>query len=154
MTTLGKAEAKTPDVVSEVAQAGRPGLDPVPALLGAGGLVRLVMPCVWPMVPITVNFFVKQGQHDGPDDRAGDHLLPGDHRGVHLDRRALLVLLLGHGVQNLANNAWLNTFVAFLFLAFGLSLLGVFEIRLPNFLLNASAQGRAGAGSSASCSWP
>ena len=30
-----------------------------------GGLFALVMPCVWPMVPITVNFFVKQGQGQG-----------------------------------------------------------------------------------------
>ena len=49
-------------------------------------------------------------------------------------------------LQTLANNPWLNLFVAGLFLAFGLSLLGLFEIRLPSFLLNASSQseGRGG----------
>ena len=36
--------------------------------------------------------------------------------------------------------------VAALFLAFGLSLLGLFEIRLPNFLLNASSQGESRGG--------
>src|SRR5262249_49339079 len=49
-------------------------------------------------------------------------------------------------LQDLANNAWLNTAVAALFLAFGLSLLGLFEIRLPNFLLNASARGESRGG--------
>ena len=36
----------------------------IPFLIASaiGGLFALVMPCVWPMVPITVNFFVKQGQ--------------------------------------------------------------------------------------------
>ena len=49
-------------------------------------------------------------------------------------------------LQNLANNPWLNLAVAGLFLAFGLSLLGLFEIRLPNFLLNASAKGEGRGG--------
>jgi thiol:disulfide interchange protein DsbD len=49
-------------------------------------------------------------------------------------------------LQNLANNPWLNTVVALLFVVFGLSLLGVFEVRLPNFLLNASAQGESRGG--------
>ena len=46
----------------------------------------------------------------------------------------------------MANNPWLNLFVAGLFVAFGLSLLGLFELRLPNFLLNASAQGESRGG--------
>ena len=49
-------------------------------------------------------------------------------------------------LSKLANNPWLNFGVAGLFLAFGLSLLGLFEIRLPNFLLNASAQGESKGG--------
>src|SRR5207302_1085178 len=49
-------------------------------------------------------------------------------------------------VRDLAKNPWLSTVVALLFLAFGLSLLGVFEIRLPNSLLNASAQGESRGG--------
>ena len=49
-------------------------------------------------------------------------------------------------LQTLANNPWLNMFVAGLFLVFGLSLLGLFELSLPSFLLNASSQneGRGG----------
>ncbi len=49
-------------------------------------------------------------------------------------------------LQNLANNPWINLFVAALFVAFGLSLLGLFELRLPSFLLNASAQGESRGG--------
>src|SRR5262249_17913937 len=49
-------------------------------------------------------------------------------------------------LQQLANKAWLNIIVAGLFFVFGLSLLGLFEIRLPNFLLNASAQGESRGG--------
>jgi thiol:disulfide interchange protein len=49
-------------------------------------------------------------------------------------------------LQTLANNPWLNLCVAGLFVAFGLSLLGLFELRLPNFLLNASSQGESKGG--------
>ncbi len=49
-------------------------------------------------------------------------------------------------MQTLANNPWLNFVVAALFVVFGLSLLGLFEIRLPSFLLNASAQGESRGG--------
>ena len=49
-------------------------------------------------------------------------------------------------LQTLANNPWINLFVAALFVVFGLSLLGLFEIRLPSFLLNASAQGESRGG--------
>jgi thiol:disulfide interchange protein len=49
-------------------------------------------------------------------------------------------------LQTLANNPWLNMFVAALFLLFGLSLLGLFELSLPSYLLNASSrnEGRGG----------
>jgi thiol:disulfide interchange protein DsbD len=49
-------------------------------------------------------------------------------------------------LQRLANNPWLNLFVAALFVTFGLSLLGLFELRLPSFLLNASAQAESRGG--------
>ncbi len=101
------------------------------------------------MIPITVNFFVKQGQ-------AGK----GEGKTTSLAIAyclAIIGIFTGVGVffsfffsasflQNLANNPWLNLVVAALFLAFGLSLLGLFEIRLPNFLLNASSRGESRGG--------
>lgn len=112
-----------------------------------GGLYALAMPCVWPMVPITVNFFVKQGQKN-----------KGKTTGLAIAYcLSIIGVFTAFGVfvsfffsskalQTLANNPWLNAGVAFLFLAFGLSLLGLFEIRLPNFLLNASARGESRGG--------
>ena len=99
--------AKTPPSgsTSEIAQKAQQGLIPFLIASAIGGLFALVMPCVWPMVPITVNFFVKQGQGTGgPEegDRAGHHLLPVDHRRLHGGRRPLLVLLLG----GIAPDAW------------------------------------------------
>ena len=111
-------------------------------LLSAGaGLLALVMPCVWPMVPITVNFFVKQGR-----ERQGSTLglaITYCLSIIGIFTAVGLVFSLAFGassLQQLATSPWLNGFVAILFLAFGLSLLGLFEIGLPSFLLNASAK--------------
>jgi thiol:disulfide interchange protein DsbD len=142
------AEAPAPSgQISDVARQAQLGLVPFLLFSALGGLGALVMPCVWPMVPITVNFFVKQGQANKgrATSLAITYCL------------AIIGIFTAFGVlcsfffsaaalQNLATNAWLNAFVAVLFLAFGLSLLGVFEIRLPNFLLNASAQGESRGG--------
>jgi len=139
--------AKSAAPVSEVAREAERGLIPFLLFSAGGGLLALAMPCVWPMIPITVNFFVKQGQHN-----------KGKTTGLAISYcLAIIGIFTSVGVlvsfffsaaalQNLANNPWLNTVVALLFLAFGLSLLGLFEIRLPNFLLNASAQGESRGG--------
>jgi thiol:disulfide interchange protein len=107
------------------------------------------MPCVWPMVPITVNFFIKQGQ--GPSGRKKATGL------AFMYCLSIIAVFTAVGVifsfffsasslQTLANNPWLNLFVAALFVIFGLSLLGLFELSLPSFLLNASSknEGRGG----------
>lgn len=133
--------------VSEVAQKAEQGLLAFLLFSAGGGLLALVMPCVWPMVPITVNFFVKQGHHN-----------KGKTTGLAIAYcLAIIGVFTSFGVlvsfffsatalQNLAGNPWLNAAVAALFVAFGLSLLGLFEIRLPSFLLNASARGESKGG--------
>ena len=108
-----------------------------------------MMPCVWPMVPITVNFFIKQGQGSNGRKKATGL--------AFMYCLSIIAVFTAVGVvfsfffsasslQTLANNPWLNLFVAGLFLVFGLSLLGLFELRLPSFLLNASShnEGRGG----------
>jgi len=99
------------------------------------------------MIPITVNFFVKQGNKK-----------KGKTTGLAIAYcLAIIGIFTSFGVlvsfffsatalQNLAADKWLNAFVAIMFLAFGLSLLGLFEVRLPNFLLNASAKGEGRGG--------
>ncbi len=106
------------------------------------------MPCVWPMVPVTVNFFVKQGQANGGGKTTalavtyclsiiGIFTLVGILFSVFMEASS---------IARLANNPWLNLFVAGIFIVFGLSLLGLFEVRLPSFVLNASARGESRGG--------
>jgi thiol:disulfide interchange protein DsbD len=134
---------------SEIAQKAEQGLIPFLIASAIGGLFALVMPCVWPMVPITVNFFVKQGQ--GPAGRGKATGLAVIYClsiiGVFTAVGVLFSFFFSaSALQTLANQWWLNLIVAALFVMFGLSLLGLFEIRLPGFLLNASARGESRGG--------
>ncbi|WP_152051337.1 thioredoxin family protein [Tautonia marina] len=147
--TTAEPIASSPGVATgELAEKLDQGLLSFMAWSALGGLVALLMPCVWPMVPITVNFFVKQGQMR--KDRSTTGLAVTycvAIIGVFTLVGVLFSAFFGAAsLSQLANAAWLNLLVAGLFIAFGLSLLGVFEIRLPNFLLNASAQGEARGG--------
>ena len=137
--------AATPGGVQETIDKG---LLPFLAFSAVGGLLALLMPCVWPMVPVTVNFFVKQGQARkgaGTTGLAVTYCLA--IIGIFTAVGLLFSAVLGaSSLSRLANNPWLNLAVAGIFLAFGLSLLGLFEIGLPGFLLNASAKGEGRGG--------
>ena len=132
--------------VSDVQKSLDQGLIPFLIVCAGGGLVSLVMPCVWPMVPITVNFFIKQGHGGkGTTKLAVAYCLA--IIGIFTLVGVLFSAFFGAAsLQQLANHPYLNLFVAGLFFAFGLSLLGLFEIRLPSFLLNASAKGESQGG--------
>ena len=132
---------------SDVERESEKGLIPFLLTCALGGLIALAMPCVWPMVPITVNFFVKQGQKKAGATTGLAVTYCLAIIGVFTAVGLLFSIFFGAAsLTKLGNNPWLNFGVAGLFLAFGLSLLGLFEIRLPNFLLNASAQGEGRGG--------
>jgi len=136
-------------VRSEIADKAQAGLLPFLFASALGGLFALVMPCVWPMVPITVNFFVKQGQGQGGRKKATGLAITYclSIIGIFTAVGVLCSFFFSaSSLQRLANNPWLNLFVAVLFIAFGLSLLGLFEFRFPSFLLNASAKGASRGG--------
>lgn len=100
-----------------------------------GGLISLVMPCVYPLIPITITYFVKQA---GASRATGMLLSSVYGLGIVVTFTGLgflLTILLGaQGAQIFASNPWVNLAVATLFMVFALSLLGLFEIRLPQAL--------------------
>ncbi|HWE39209.1 MAG TPA: cytochrome c biogenesis protein CcdA [Isosphaeraceae bacterium] len=166
MTTVafeaGPAVASPGAPKNEVQAAIEKGLFPFLLTSAFGGLLALLMPCVWPMVPVTVNFFIKQGQAaHGKGAKAEEVGQPkGRARTTGLAITYCLAIIgiftlvgvafsafLGaSSIQRLATNAWLNLAVALIFIAFGLSLLGLYEIGLPSFLLNASSRGESRGG--------
>jgi len=104
------------------------------------GLASIFTPCVFPMIPITVSFFINQNggtQHQG--HRHGITQALVFSLGIVVLFCALglgVTAAVGpFGVNQLGANPWVNGFIALVFGAFALSLLGAFEITLPSSML-------------------
>ena len=103
-----------------------------------GGLVALFTPCVWPIIPMTVSFFLKRSKDD---KRKGirDAITYGiSIIVIYLALGLLITALFGASSLNaLATNAVFNIFFFLLLVVFALSFFGWFEIRLPSKWSNA-----------------
>jgi thiol:disulfide interchange protein len=123
----------TPPPSKAPSQGGAPAQSLSAFLLLAfgAGLLAVFTPCVFPMIPITVSFFLNQ--------RGGILQAVVFSLGI-----VTLFCALGFGVtaavgpfgvSQLASNPWVNGFIAVVFCTFALSLLGAFEITLPSAML-------------------
>jgi len=106
-------------------------------LLGfAGGLIALLTPCVFPMVPATVSFFTKRSSNRKAAIRNG--ILYG----LFIFLIYILLSVPFHIVGNvnpeifntISTNAYLNILFFIVFIVFALSFFGFFEITLPGSL--------------------
>lgn len=136
--------AKMPAPSDESARKG--GFWAFIGLAVATGLITLITPCVFPMIPVTISFFTKQAS----GGRGGTFALAAAYGiGIVVSYTAIGLIVsavLGKdGAQSFAANAWVNLGIAAVFVVFAFSLFGWFEIVLPGALTNAvSAQGRGG----------
>jgi thiol:disulfide interchange protein len=101
------------------------------------GLLSLLTPCVFPMIPITVSFFTKR-EHRTTGEAIKQALIYCfgiifTFTGLGL---ALTLLAGPAGINRVAANPWMNLFLTTLFVVFALNLFGLFEIRLPTGLIS------------------
>lgn len=100
------------------------------------GLTSLITPCVFPMIPMTVTFFLKDDQ----TRKAGIRKAIGfgvSIVAIYTLAGTLFALLLGaEGLNALATHWAPNLFVFAIFIVFALSFLGLFEITAPYKLVN------------------
>jgi thiol:disulfide interchange protein DsbD len=99
-------------------------------LLGLlGGLLAIFTPCVWPIIPMTVSFFLKR-----TDKGARNAILYGLSIIVLYVGLGLLVTILfgASALNDLSTNAIVNIFFFLLLVVFALSFFGLFEITLPD----------------------
>ena len=102
-------------------------------LLGLlGGLIALFTPCVWPIIPMTVSFFLKRTKDKAKGIR--DAMLYGlSIIVIYVGLGLLITALFGANALNaLATNAIVNIFFCLLLVVFALSFFGWFELRLPS----------------------
>ena len=115
-----------------------------------GGLASLLQPCVFPLLPVTITYFIKQGS----GSRAKSVFLSVAYAaGLILSFTTIGIifsLALGpDGARVFATNLWVNIVVAGLFFWFAFSLFGLYDISLPSWLVgNLTNKQRQGAGGS------
>ena len=121
------------------------GLLPFLLLCIGGGFFALLTPCSFPMVPITVSFFLKQSELQ--------HKRPWLLALVYCGSIVAAFTVLGVGIaaifgvsqlNALANIAVLNVLIGCVFVVFALNMLGMFEIHVPSRLLTWSASHEGG----------
>lgn len=102
-----------------------------------GGLLALVMPCIWPIIPMTVSFFLKRSK-----DNKKRGIREATTYGISI---IVIYLALGIGVtaifgpstlNALSTNAVFNIFLFLLLVVFAVSFFGWFEIKLPDSWAN------------------
>lgn len=118
----------------DVARAG--GLLPFLLLAIGAGFAALLTPCVFPMIPLTISFF----SHQAATRRKAVRMALVYGLSIVLIFTGLGVLMAAlagaAGVQLIATNPWINLFIGLIFVVFSLSLLGLFELRLPYRFVN------------------
>ena len=103
-----------------------------------GGLLAVCMPCIWPIIPMTVSFFLKRSK---TDKRKGirDAVTYGlSIIIIYLGLGLIVTALFGSDTLNaMSTNAVFNIFLFLLLVVFALSFFGWFEIKLPDSWANA-----------------
>jgi thiol:disulfide interchange protein DsbD len=100
-----------------------------------GGLAGLLMPCVFPMIPMTISYFLKI-QKKSYALFFGFSIVV-----IFLLLGILLSVIFGPDFANIVSTHWLpNIIFAAIFVVFALSLFGYFEITLPSSWVNKSAK--------------
>jgi len=112
-----------------------------------GGFLALFTPCVWPIIPMTVSFFLKRSENKSRGRR--DALLYGlAIIFIYVFLGILITLIFGASALNsLSTNAVFNLIFFALLLLFAVSFFGAFEITLPaswSTKLDAKADSTAG----------
>jgi cytochrome c biogenesis protein CcdA/thioredoxin-related protein len=113
-----------------------------------GGLIALLTPCVFPMIPVTVSFFTKRSENRKRAIRNG--ILYGFFIFLVYLLASVPFHILGN-VQpeifnNISTNSWLNIVFFVIFIFFAISFFGYFEITLPSNIAS-KADSKSGLGS-------
>ena len=108
-----------------------------------GGLIALVTPCVWPIIPMTVSFFLKRGTTRKSTAEEKSAAKKRGIRDAMLYGVSIVVIYVVLGLvitaasgasalNDLATNAVFNIIFFLMLLLFGISFIGGFEITLPS----------------------
>lgn len=102
------------------------------------GFAALLTPCVFPMIPMTVSFFLKQSK-DRKSGIRNAFIYGFSIIVIYVALGLGITLIFGSSALNaMSTNVYFNIFFFLMLVVFGASFLGAFEIRLPSGLINKS----------------
>lgn len=106
-------------------------------LLGfGGGLLALLTPCVFPMLPLTVSYFLHSSKSRSEGLRNA-FIYGLCIIGIYVTMGSLITLFFGaNALNSLSTNPWVNLIFGVLFIVFAISFFGFFEIQLPQSWVN------------------
>ncbi|MBE6248770.1 MAG: DUF255 domain-containing protein [Prevotella sp.] len=97
-----------------------------------GGLLAVCMPCIWPIIPMTVSFFLKRAKTDKRKGVKDAFTYGVSIIVIYLGLGLLVTTIFGSDTLNaMSTNAVFNIFLFLLLVIFALSFFGWFEIKLP-----------------------
>ncbi len=105
-----------------------------------GGLLAILTPCVFPMIPMTVSFFMKEG------DQKAKGIIEALIFSfsiiiIYMFIGSVLAVTAGPNIANWLSTHWIPNVLFFLiFMFFAASFFGMFEITLPHWMVNKSDQ--------------
>ena len=115
------------------------------------GLLALITPCVFPMIPVTFSYFTKLATAKGEESPADTQKMIVKLAGLYClgivasftaFGLIMAVTVGAAGATKFAANPWVNLGFATLFVVFGLALLEVFELKLPGKVMSLTGSGR------------
>lgn len=103
-----------------------------------GGLAAILTPCVFPMIPMTVSFFMKDEEHKA-QGRMQAIAYGISIIAIYTLIGSILAVIAGPDIANWLSTHWLPNVLFFvIFVVFAASFFGMFEITLPHWLVNKS----------------
>ncbi|PQV64246.1 Thiol:disulfide interchange protein DsbD [Abditibacterium utsteinense] len=126
------------------ANASSQGLLAYAGVAFGAGLLALLTPCVFPMIPITVSFFTKRSESQGARISGPVAFCAGIIGTFTVVGVAASVVFGAAGISRFATNPYVNLALAGLFVLLALNLFGVFELTVPSGILNRVSPNAAG----------
>ena len=102
------------------------------------GLAAIITPCVFPMIPMTVSFFMHGGEGNKKKSMTEAIIFGISIILIYTIIGTLVAVTLGPASANWLSTSWVNVIFFLIFLFFAASFFGMFEIVLPNWMVAGS----------------
>jgi len=136
--TDAKTEAKKP-VPAESKKDSKIGLWAIFIFAFIGGLAAIFTPCVFPMIPMTVSYFMHSGGGNKAKGRMNAFFYGFSIIAIYTFIGTILAVVMGPDFANFLSTHWVPNVLFFvIFVIFAFSFFGMFEITMPSWMVNKS----------------